>query len=292
MSKEYTISNKDISLTVSDHGAEIRSLQNNGKELMWQADAAFWGRTSPVLFPLVGNYWEKKSRYNGQVYEMSQHGFARDMDFALVKETEDSLLFELRESEETFKKYPFPFILQLGYVLKGKEVEVQWIVKNPSDKDMFFSVGGHPAFNCDLNKSSLRFSKNGKLVADSVIAGIIEGDGSGCLSDSTKALSLNEGLLAMSDELFEEDALIIEDRQADEVTLVDEKGEDVLTVKFDSPLFGIWSPAGKKAPFVCIEPWYGRCDRVGFSEEIDKREYGNTLHAGEEFKVSYTIAVK
>ena len=109
--KEYTISGDNYELTVSDHGAEIRSLKKDGKEFMWQADPAFWGRTSPVLFPLVGNYWEKKSRFRGSVYEMSQHGFARDMDFNLVSQSEDELLFELKENEETLAKYPFSFVL-------------------------------------------------------------------------------------------------------------------------------------------------------------------------------------
>ena len=95
----------------------------------------------------------------------------------------------------------------------------------------------------------------------------------------------------MSDELFSEDALIIEDRQADEVTLLNDKKERVLGVKFDSPLFGIWSPVGKHAPFVCIEPWYGRCDRSGFHGRLEEREYGNSLEAGEEFCASYRIRV-
>ena len=96
----------------------------------------------------------------------------------------------------------------------------------------------------------------------------------------------------MSDELFSRDALIIEDRQSDQVTLVNPEGVDQLSVKFDAPLFGVWSPVGKHAPFVCIEPWYGRCDRVGFNQKLEEREYGNTLEAGEVFKTSYDIICK
>ncbi|WP_034444285.1 aldose 1-epimerase family protein [Butyrivibrio sp. AE2032] len=300
--KEYTISNETYTLTVSDHGAEIRSLKKNGKELMWQADPAFWGRTSPVLFPLVGNYWEKKSRWGGKTFEMSQHGFARDMDFVKLEQapdsadhqssdsqTEDELWFELRDNSETLKKYPFAFILQLGYKLSKDGVEVLWKVKNPSDKDIFFSIGGHPAFNCDLTKDQLLFTKKGQPLNSALKANIIEGDGSGCLSDRTKELSLDAGKLPLSYELFDEDALIIENDQADAVAVLDPSGKELLTVSFDSPLFGVWSPAGKKAPFVCIEPWYGRCDKVGFTDDISEREYGNKLAPQEEFLVSYKI---
>jgi galactose mutarotase-like enzyme len=285
----YTVSKGRYALTVSDHGAEIRSLKKDGTELMWQADPGYWGRTSPVLFPLVGNYWEKKSRYDGKVYEMSQHGFARDQDFELVSGADDELIFELAENDGTLEKYPFPFVLQIGYKVSEDGVEVRWTVRNPSDGDIFFSIGGHPAFNCDLSGDKLLFMKDGKELKQDLKANIIENDGSGCLSDRSKTIGLDNGVLQLSAGLFDEDALIIEDRQADSVSLVDSQGKEVLCVRFDAPLFGIWSPVGKNAPFVCIEPWYGRCDRVGFTGDLSEREYGNRLAAKEEFSVSYSI---
>lgn len=289
----YTIENEKIKLTVADHGAEIKSLirKSDGRELMWQADGTFWARTSPVLFPLVGNYYGKKSIYAGKTYEMGQHGFARDMDFTLVSQTADELVFTLKDNEETKEKYPFSFILTLSYKITDGTVNVGWQVENPNDSKMYFSIGGHPAFNCDLDTWTLRFEKVGK-VNDTVTAFIISSDGSGCLGDEEEKLALDNGILHMSDELFSRDALIIEDRQSDQVTLVNPEGVDELSVKFDAPLFGVWSPVGKHAPFVCIEPWYGRCDRVGFNQKLEEREYGNTLEAGEVFKTSYDIICK
>ncbi len=289
----YTIENEKIKLTVADHGAEIKSLirKSDRRELMWQADGTFWARTSPVLFPLVGNYYGKKSVYAGKTYEMGQHGFARDMDFTLVSQTADELVFTLKDNEETKEKYPFSFILTLSYKITDGTVNVGWQVENPNDSKMYFSIGGHPAFNCDLDTWTLRFEKVGK-VNDTVTAFIISSDGSGCLGDEEEKLALDDGILHMSDELFSRDALIIEDRQSDQVTLINPEGVDELSVKFDAPLFGVWSPVGKHAPFVCIEPWYGRCDRVGFNQKLEEREYGNTLEAGEVFKTSYDIICK
>ncbi len=286
------IENEKIKLSVAEHGAEIKSIirKSDGKEIMWQADAAFWGRTSPVLFPLVGNYFEKKSVYDGKTYEMGQHGFARDMDFEVTLEKEDELEFRLKDNSETHEKYPFSFVLTLGYKLEGSSVRVIWKVKNTDDRTMYFSIGGHPAFNCDLDTCTLRFEKKGKKLSE-ITANVIAADGSGCLSDEQDKYQLDDGILKMSDELFSKDALIIEDEQADAVTLVDENRKDVLTVSFDSKLFGVWSPVGKHAPFVCIEPWYGRCDRVGFGQKLEDREHGNTLKSGDEFKADYSIAV-
>lgn len=287
----YTLENNKLKLTVSEHGAEIKSLirKADGKEIMWQADPAYWGRTSPVLFPLVGNYYQKKSVYNGQTYEMGQHGFARDMDFKLGRQTDDELVFLLKDTEETHKKYPFSFLLVITYRLTESTVTVEWKVENPNETTMYFSIGGHPAFNCDLDTYTLRFEKDGKVNSE-ITANIIAGDGSGCLGDENESFKLDNGILKMSDELFSKDALIIEDKQSDRVTLVDDKGKDVLALKFDAPLFGVWSPVGKHAPFVCIEPWYGRCDRVGFNQKLEEREYGNSLDDGT-FLVSYDIQV-
>ncbi len=286
----FVISNGIYELEVSAHGAEIKSLKKNGKELMWHADPKYWGRTSPILFPLVGNYRDKKCRYEGKTYELPQHGFARDMDFELIQKSDDELVFELRENEETLSKYPFCFVLQIGYKLSDKGVEVRWVVKNPSDGDMFFSIGGHPAFNCDLTKDKLLFIRKGERVEGSLKSNVVAGDGSGCLSDRTIEVSLTDGELLLSPELFDEDALVIEDKQADTVVLLNSEEEEVVSVSFDAPLFGVWSPDGKNAPFLCIEPWYGRCDRVGFTGDLSEREYGNRLGGNEEFCAVYTIS--
>ncbi|MBE5917908.1 MAG: aldose 1-epimerase family protein [Pseudobutyrivibrio ruminis] len=288
----YTLENDKLKLTVSEHGAEIKSMirKSDGKELMWQADAAYWGRTAPVLFPLVGNYYQKKSVFKGQTYEMGQHGFARDMDFKLGRQTENELVFLLRDNEESRKKYPFSFLLVITYKLENDTVNIEWKVENPNEEEMYFSIGGHPAFNCDLDTYTLRFQKDGQPNSK-ITANIIADDGSGCLGNEQKQLTLSNGVLGMSDELFSRDALIIEDRQSNKVTLIDDTGHDVLAVKFDAPLFGVWSPVGKHAPFVCIEPWYGRCDRVGFNQKLEEREYGNTLGVTDTFQANFDIQV-
>ena len=219
---------------------------------------------------------------------MGQHGFARDMDFTCVNENENSLEFLLQDDEDTHKKYPFAFRLTIEYILEADTVKVLWKVENINDEKMYFSIGAHPAFNCDLNTYSLRFELNDKSCQE-LEANVIANDGSGCLSNDIDKYDLDDGILDMSDELFAKDALIIENSQANKVTLINENGEDVVAVSFSTPLFGIWSPVGKEAPFVCIEPWYGRCDRVGFGQDLTQREYGNILDVDEVFRGEYSM---
>lgn len=292
---EYQLQNKKLRLTVSDHGAEMKSLVNleTGKEYLWQGDPSYWGRTSPILFPIVGNYKNKTSYYGGKEYHMSQHGFARDMDFELELQNEEGIYFTLKDTEETRKTYPFAFRLYVNYILSDTGVAVLWTVENRDDKEMYFSIGGHPAFNCDLRTDSLLFQTKDVNVQGPLISGIIENDGSGCLSERKKELPLQDGVLKLSPGLFDEDALILEQEQAQQITLLDKDLNKVLMVEcpVPFPVFGIWSPMGKNAPFVCIEPWQGRTDKSDFSQKLEEREYGKCLGVGDSFRSFYYIIV-
>ena len=146
----YQIANEELILEVTEQGAEMKSLKDraSGREYLWCGDAKYWKRTAPVLFPLVGRYRDNESIYQGKVYHLSQHGFARDMEFSLISQTETELWFALEETEETLENYPFRFRLLVGYRLEGRRVQVLWKVENTDDKEIWFSLGGHPAFVC------------------------------------------------------------------------------------------------------------------------------------------------
>lgn len=288
----YQIKNEEITLQISSLGAEMKSLKDNqtGVEYLWQADPKYWGRTSQVLFPLVGNYKERETIFEGRSYFLSQHGFARDMEFEVLLEKEQEIWFVLKSTEETLKIFPFKFCLSLGYRLKGRCVEVLWKVENTDTKKMYFSIGGHPAFNCPLQEGEnqteykIAFDREG-MITCSIL------NEEGVLSERKKEFVLKKKQLEITKTLFDEDALIIENHQAQEVSLVTPQGNKYLTVKFDAPLVGIWSPKGKSAPFICIEPWYGRSDRADFNQKLEEKEWGNQLEVGDVFEKSYKILV-
>ena len=277
----------NISAVINYHGAELRSLVKDGKEYMWQADPAFWNRTSPVLFPFVGAVSNGLYKYDGKEYKMGQHGFARDMDFELVKSDDSSCYFELSSNAETKEKYPFDFKLGIGYELSDDGIKVMWDVTNTGEKDLEFSIGAHPAFNCILNKTFIRISKNETPLNEYTNSVF----GKGLLTHEKAKVTLDNGIMKLDENSFDHDAFVIENEQTDKVEILDEKGNKVLGVSFDSPLVGIWSPPGKNAPFLCIEPWYGRADKEGFDGELKDREWNNTLEVGKKFSCSYTIEV-
>jgi galactose mutarotase-like enzyme len=288
----HSISNSHLSISVDTFGAELKSLKRNsdGREYMWDAKPEFWKRTSPVLFPLVGSLNNGKYTHNGTSYKMSQHGFARDKEFELLDSTEDELKFVLRSDSDTMAVYPFDFELEIGYKLENENVKVSWRVNNPSDKDMYFSIGGHPAFLCPINENEEQTDYKIKLDAKDVITASVIGNG-GTLATRKKAYVLNNGYLNITKNIFDEDALVIEDHQAHQVSLCTPDNNPYLTVSFSAPLFGIWSPVGKNAPFICIEPWYGRCDRYNFKGNLKDREWSNHLKPNQSFDAEYMITI-
>lgn len=286
----FQISNDKITIQVDSMGAELKSLKrvSDAREYLWQGDPTYWGRTSPVLFPIVGALKNGCYRIGDKEYPMGQHGFARDREFQLKSQVASEIWFSLRSDEKTLAVYPYPFLLEIGYELTGYTVTVKWRVTNPEKEPISFSIGGHPAFLCPIDpgtdQTQYRLSFDTK---EQIVSSCIDG---GLLGKDKKTYRLRDGVLPITDDLFDGDALVVENDQAHSVALVKPNGTPYLTVDFDAPLFGIWSPPKKKAPFICIEPWYGRCDSVDFVGEFQDREWGQTLSRGS-FEVQYQITI-
>ena len=295
--KQRTIQNDYLEVIIKHHGAEMCSLKNlaTGMEYLWNADPKFWGRTSPILFPFVGSLKNKTYRYDGNEYQLGQHGFARDMDFKIISQEQQEVWFELSENEDTYKVYPFKFQFKIGYRLEEQSVRIMWKVKNTDTKEMYFSIGAHPAFNCPLHNGdkqadySIKFMKKDGSVLEKFLSTDL-GQG-GCVVDTATEYEVKEGLLPITDHLFDIDTLILENSQVQRVSLLNSAQKEYLAVEFDAPVVGIWSPPGKQAPFICIEPWYGRGDNESFTGELQEREWSNKLEVGEEFFADYRICI-
>ena len=292
--QKFYLENMYLRVTINQSGAEVASIlsKENGQEYLWNADEKYWKRSSPVLFPIVGSVKNSSFKAEGEVWPMSQHGFARDMDFKMTKQPDGKfIIFTLESNEDTLKLYPYRFRLEIEYRLEGYKLSVKWRVTNTDDKDIYFQIGGHPAFMCPLNNKAaqseyfLNFDTDKDLTYSLLSSnGLVESEGN--------VLSNDGGLVAIDEHMFDKDALIFEGSQVNKVSLVKPDGMSYLSVSFDAPLFGLWSPAGKNAPFVCIEPWYGRADKESFSGEISDREYMNKLAPEKVFEAEYAIEVE
>lgn len=289
----HTLENEILTVKVKEHGAELCSIVKGDTEYLWQADPAFWGRHSPVLFPIVGSVWNGRYHVGDKEFALGQHGFARDMDFEKVNGSDSEVRYRLVSSDETVARYPWQFVLEIAYRLHGNKIDVIWEVSNPSDEEMYFQIGAHPAFNypdydpVKDERGYLSFDVKDNLQC-------IRIQEKGCVNaDVTYPLEIpQDGILPLAKDTFDTiDTIMLQDRQIGRVTLHRNDRSPWLSLSFDAPVVGIWSPPGKNAPFICLEPWYGRCDRAGYEGDFTDKDWMNRLAPGERFSSVYTIEI-
>ncbi|TDP61309.1 aldose 1-epimerase family protein [Flavobacterium dankookense] len=282
---EITISKSNLSATISSKGAELKSLSNSQtkREYIWNGNPEFWGKHSPILFPIVGTLKNNSYSYNDKNYELPRHGFARDLNFELIYKSDCEAIFSLKSYDETLKKYPFNFELQLIYTLSESYLTVCYKVFNENQFEMPFSIGGHPAFalNNNFDNYSLQFEN------DEVIeCYLLEND---LLSQKTLKIELKEKNLPLSYSLFKNDALVFKQLNSKKISLL-ENDKPILDFSFnDFPNFGIWTK--QNAPFICLEPWLGYADTTISNGNILKKEGIYLLQPGCQKTAEFSIDV-
>ena len=286
----YTISNAQLKASVTKTGTELSSVKSQASDLeyIWQADSSVWGSHAPVLFPIVGGLKNGEYRFDGDLYEMPKHGFVRYNDeIKLIQQTDESLLFSLSWNADSLKKYPFKFEFRTLYSLQGSTISIEHTVINHGDQKMYFSLGGHPAFNCPLFEGEsysdyyLEFDQREKAPAYLL-------DESGLVSEKTLNLLDESKTLQLHKHLFDDDALIFRDLKSRQVKLVSSRIGDILSMTYeDFPYLGVWAKPG--APFVCIEPWQGIADSADSTQDLTEKEGILSLGAGERHQASYSI---
>ncbi len=286
------LENEFLRVEVADHGAELSRVfdKKKGQEDLFDGNPLYWNRHAPILFPFVGKVNGGVYRYDGCEYPMGQHGFARDMEFTLVLAEADKVVHRLESSAETLAKYPFPFVLEVTHLLRENELTIQWRVMNPGEQEMLYSIGAHPAFACPVIPGTKRSDYSIRLDEEVYSYSLIDPETSCVDMDKKRVLKPEGGILPIRDDLFEEDAMIFDGFQIDRISILYPDGSDYVVMECPgAPSFGIWSKPGTVAPFVCLEPWMGRCDNKGFTGELKDKYYIQSLAAGASQKYEYRL---
>ena len=306
-----TIKNEHLTVEVSEMGAELQSIKDSeGREYLWQGGEK-WPRRSPILFPIVCSVNDDTYTVDGQEYHLPRHGFARDTKFKLIAQGEHKVTYALHESEETLKVYPYRFNLAVSYRLSGNKIHVVWHVENTDCREIHFQIGGHPAFLAPGCKEDEDLKGVIQLLPSNFKSQNSARASLACYQrDARKLKSLKsyidgshemteieldqvkDGLIPFNDEFFANDSVKIHDCQTHEACLLDIDGSPAVTVDYKCPIIAFWSPYQKKAPFVCIEPWYGLGDPRGWKGEFKDKPYMNHLQPGASFMSEYTITIK
>ncbi|MBR7101259.1 MAG: aldose 1-epimerase family protein [Clostridia bacterium] len=289
----YSVKNDFMEVCISGTGAEIISIVNNEtfKEYIWQGDEKYWLGHAPVMFPICGRLFEGKYTYNGKTYEMPNHGIARSSKFRLTAAKRDEITLTLEADESTMEKYPFNFRFDITFKLVDNVLEVIHNVKNCDDKELIFTVGGHPAFNVPLNEE---FKFEDYYVEFDNPCDAMRVDFSPTCFCTKNDKLFNGGAVKRIDlkhELFDNDAIFLYNTDK-VITLKSDCAEEAVTLSFENMKYiGLWHAPKTDAPYLCIEPWCGIPANDGVIDDLETKEEMIHLPSGFSFTNSYSIKI-
>ena len=276
-------------------GGELLSYKLDGVEKIHQGQECidaygkvYWKRHFPVLFPIVGKLKQNRTIINGRTYEMSQHGFARDMEFEPITKLDNFHSYVLRSNPSTMVKYPFEFSLYITYRTDGNKLTTIYKVVNDGDNNMPFGIGGHPAFKIDMEdllneEYYLEFEQDeDKIHFLYLVDGLVG-------TEYAKNIMIDKRRIKITKDTFNNDAVIMKGITSNKISLKRRRGnKTLLTMYFEGfPYLGVWSKPG--APFLCIEPWYSTADAVKSTGVFAQKSDILVLAPKKEFECKFTV---
>ena len=285
----HQIENETLRVQIREYGAELTSIYNKktGIEHLWNADEAFWPWHAPVLFPIVGRVLYDEISIDGNKYELEKHGLARKLNFKVLEQSENKIVFALTSNDDTLKVYPYKFEFLIGYKVVGNKLVCSYEVLNRDTQEIHFSLGAHPAFNVPMGGSGkyedyyIEFEQNENISRHHI-------DGDGFFDGRVTPILQGDNKLSLHSNMFADDAYIFKNLQSRKVTIKSDLTPHSLAVSFPGfPYLGIWAKVG--APYVCIEPWLGCADTAGKPTDYKDKEGVLKLQVGEKLNREITI---
>lgn len=288
MPQTIRIENRELAVEISSLGAEMQSLQTaDGRDFLWNGDAAWWTGRSPILFPIVGKAPGDRLAVNGTTYPMAQHGIARRREFEIVEQTATSCRHELVSTDETREVYPFDFRLTLEHRLEGRALSVTAAVDNTGATPLPFGIGFHPAFLWPLPGAEGRphhvTLDNG---AEPGVVQLVDG----LIGKTLPTSPFQAGRLELKHALFDNDALIFPEGAGTALTFAADGGPSLAFTFENLPNIALWQKPG--APFLCVEPWHGMAAHAGGTSELVERPYTVALAAGDVMQFGFTVEIR
>jgi galactose mutarotase-like enzyme len=283
------ISSEELSAEIDPHGAQLSRLSDRAsRDLLWNGDPAVWTGRAPLLFPIVGALAGGSYRWGSNSYPLSRHGFARGKNFSIVSVNAASASFKLSADPSTLQVYPFRFELLVLFQLARYTLSVITTIRNLGSDAMPASFGYHPAFRWPLpyGESRARHSIDFETDEPEPVRRL---DSAGLLMPERHPSPVEHRRLPLTDALFQDDVLILDKIRSRSVSYGGTQGPRLRIGFPDAPYLGIWTKPG--AQFICIEPWHGIADPVGFASDFKSKPGICLLGAGKELAATMTITL-
>ncbi|PTQ13616.1 aldose epimerase [Sphingomonas oleivorans] len=264
--QKVRIASAQLSAEIAPLGAELQRLTDaQGRELLWDGDPAYWTGRAPILFPIVGSLVGDSYRLGDRRYTLPKHGFARRSLFTPIAQQQGSVTFRLAANAATRAAYPFDFVLDISFAIEGAALTMTAAVTNAGDEPMPASFGFHPALRWPLPYGRPRDQHRVRF-AQPEPAPIRRIDGTGAIRPETLPTPVKGRDLMLDDALFADDAIIFDRLESRSLTY-GAPGGPALQIDFpDMPHLGLWMKPG--ANYLCIEPWQGHSDPIGFDGDF------------------------
>jgi galactose mutarotase-like enzyme len=290
VSELVEIASDALTAAINPFGAELTRLRDSqGRELMTDADPAFWTGHAPILFPIVGALNGDHYRLDGRRFALPRHGFARRSLFECVEQASDRARFRLTDSEATRAVYPFAFALELAFAIGGATLDVAATLANPGAADLPASFGFHPAFAWPLPYGRARGDH--RIIFGSDEPGALRAlTPEGLVLPGPRPSPLDGRTLHLADDLFTADALIWDPVASDHVRYGAAEGPRIVVRFPDTPRLGIWTRPG--AHFVCIEPWHGIADPQGYAGDFRDKPGVFIVPPGETKRIAMSVTLE
>lgn len=290
-----TICDPNVTAVIDSVGAQLISLKDTeGKEYIWQRDPKFWGRCSPLLFPIVGNVRDGKTIIEGKTYHIDKHGFCRDMDFTVTAQSGASAAFRIRDTPETKAVYPYSFCLSLKYSIKEGVLSMEYQVANTEDRPICYCLGAHPGFNCPMEEGTEFKDYVLEFETEETAAGMVYDLERSQFDPGRRIPHLkNSRRLPLNRELFRNDAIYFDDLKSKRVALLNSKTGRGIELSFPGfETIAFWTPYPAEAPFVCFEPWNGSAIYATEDDEFIHKNHIQWLKKGETKTYGLTISIR
>jgi galactose mutarotase-like enzyme len=271
-------------------GAEPVSWQVEGREYLWNGDPEHWNRSAPWLFPVVGASAGGAVQVAGQRYPMAQHGFARDLPFAVIGRSEDAVSLSLRDDEATRAHYPFPFRLTIEARITPGTLAFEVRVENPGETPLPYALGFHPAFPWPFAGGERRAGGGYAVLFERAERPFVPEVGAGgLLVRSERALALDGARLDLDPDMFTE-ALVFLNAHSRAMRFAAPNGRAIAMRMEDFPHLAIWTKP--TAPFLSLEAWTGHADWAGFDGELAERDSQRQLAPGATARHGIVLAIE